>query len=165
MWYCFILSLPHTFMQCEVIKARLCESLFSQRPYLAALPRESNDAARAQKMQTLLDWQLNERMDLPLGLRTVAAVTILPQVGITAVPPLFCCCDARQHAHALLLFHRSDPPSSLVRPPAAGRAGRTRSQRRALSLLLASHLAHAFSRSASPGLKAGRLGRHSSVAL
>ena len=78
------LFVPHTFMQCEVIKARLCESLFSQRPYLAALPRESNDAARAQKMQTLLDWQLNERMDLPrlLGERVIANLVIYG-TGIT----------------------------------------------------------------------------------
>lgn len=72
------LFVPHTFMQCEVIKARLCESLFSQRPYIAALPRESDDAARAEKMQILLDWQLNERMDLPrlFGERALASLVI-----------------------------------------------------------------------------------------
>lgn len=56
---------PHTFMQCEVIKARITESLFASRPYVAALPREGSDQARAEKMQLLLDWQLNDRMDLP----------------------------------------------------------------------------------------------------
>ncbi|MBR5430485.1 MAG: hypothetical protein IK116_08190 [Firmicutes bacterium] len=56
---------PYTFMQAEVIKARLEESLFAQRPYISALPRAGGDAEQAEKMQLLLDWQLNERMDLP----------------------------------------------------------------------------------------------------
>ncbi|MDO4582299.1 MAG: hypothetical protein Q4B96_06945 [Bacillota bacterium] len=55
---------PQTFMQCEVIKARISESLFASRPYIAVLPREGKDTEQAQKLQTLLDWQLNERMDL-----------------------------------------------------------------------------------------------------
>ena len=59
------LFVPHTFMQCEVIKARITESLFSTRPYLTVLPREGWDEEMAQKVETLLDWQMNERMDLP----------------------------------------------------------------------------------------------------
>ncbi len=54
---------PHTFMQCEVIKARLRETVFAQRPYIAALPVEGGDTAHAANMQALLDWQMNERMD------------------------------------------------------------------------------------------------------
>ena len=59
------LFVPHTFMQAEVIKARLEESLFSSRPYISTLPREGTDAERAAKVQLLLDWQLNDRMNLP----------------------------------------------------------------------------------------------------
>ena len=55
---------PHTFMQCEVIKARIRETLFAQRPYIAALPVEDGDREHAANMQLLLDWQMNERMDL-----------------------------------------------------------------------------------------------------
>ena len=78
------LFVPHTFMQCEVIKARINESLFASRPYLSALPREGNDVAHAEKMQTLLDWQLNERMDLPrlIG-EIVAAGVIIYGTGVT----------------------------------------------------------------------------------
>ena len=68
---------PYTFMQAEVIKARLEESLFAQRPYVAALPREGSDAAQAEKMQLLLDWQLNERMDLPRLLSEKLAASII----------------------------------------------------------------------------------------
>ena len=59
------LFVPHTFMQCEVIKARVEESLFASRPYVAALPREGTDQLQAENIQTLLDWQMNDRMDLP----------------------------------------------------------------------------------------------------
>lgn len=53
---------PYTFMICEVIRARLAESLFSERPYVSVLPREEGDRTRADKLSTLLDWQLSERM-------------------------------------------------------------------------------------------------------
>ena len=59
------LFVPHTFMQCEVIKSRVEESLFASRPYVAALPRNDGDRERAANVQTLLDWQMNDRMDLP----------------------------------------------------------------------------------------------------
>ncbi len=55
---------PVTFMQVEVIKARVSESLFATRPYLSVLPRGDEDKSRADKAQMLLDWQMNERMDL-----------------------------------------------------------------------------------------------------
>lgn len=74
---------PYTFMQTEVIKARLEESLFAQRPYVSALPREGGDTERAEKMQLLLDWQLNERMDLPRLLSdSIAASVIIYGTGI-----------------------------------------------------------------------------------
>lgn len=57
------LFVPHTFMQCEVIKARVAESLFANRPYISALPREASDLVQAAKVQTLLDWQMNDRAD------------------------------------------------------------------------------------------------------
>lgn len=53
---------PQTFMQCEVIKSRLREALFRERPYIAALPVEGEDREHAANMQLLLDWQMNERM-------------------------------------------------------------------------------------------------------
>jgi len=59
------LFVPQTFMQCEVIKARVGESLFASRPYVAALPRKGEDRQQAANVQMLLDWQMNDRMDLP----------------------------------------------------------------------------------------------------
>ncbi|MCR4963292.1 MAG: hypothetical protein K6B40_05365 [Firmicutes bacterium] len=56
---------PATFMQVEVIKARVAESLFASRPYLSILPRGDEDKAQADRLQTLLDWQMNDRMQLP----------------------------------------------------------------------------------------------------
>lgn len=53
---------PYTFMISEVIRSRLAESLFSERPYVSVLPREDGDRDRAEKISTLLDWQLSERM-------------------------------------------------------------------------------------------------------
>lgn len=53
---------PYTFMICEVVRARLSESLFSGRPYVSVMPRESGDRERADKLSVLLDWQLSERM-------------------------------------------------------------------------------------------------------
>ncbi|MEG1997915.1 MAG: hypothetical protein RR051_05690, partial [Clostridiales bacterium] len=53
---------PYTFMQVRVIAPRLTESLFANRPYVAVLPREGSDAAQAQKVQTLIDWQFSERL-------------------------------------------------------------------------------------------------------
>jgi len=78
------LFVPHTFMQCEVIKARVNETLFATRPYLAVLPREGNDTVKAEKLQMLLDWQMNERMDLArlLGEEVVGNV-IIYGTGIT----------------------------------------------------------------------------------
>lgn len=55
---------PYTFMQVRVIAPRLTESLFANRPYVAVLPREDSDTAQAEKVQTLLDWQLSERINV-----------------------------------------------------------------------------------------------------
>ena len=77
------LFVPYTFMQAEVIKARLEESLFAQRPYISALPREGGDTEQAEKMQLLLDWQLNERMDLPRLLsEEIAAGIVIYGTGV-----------------------------------------------------------------------------------
>lgn len=56
------LFIPYTMMQCEVIKARVAKSLFATRPYLTLLPRGDEDGESAKKAETLLDWQMNERM-------------------------------------------------------------------------------------------------------
>lgn len=55
---------PYIFMIVEVVKARLAESLFAARPYLSVLPRNDEDKDKAEKARTLLDWQLNERMEI-----------------------------------------------------------------------------------------------------
>lgn len=55
---------PYTFMQVEVIKARIAESMFNAHPYLTVLPREDNDTAMAEHVQSLLSWQFQDRMDL-----------------------------------------------------------------------------------------------------
>lgn len=55
---------PYTFMQVRVIAPRLTESLFANRPYVAVLPREDTDAIHAEKVQTLLDWQFSERLNV-----------------------------------------------------------------------------------------------------
>ena len=53
---------PYTFMQCEVIKARLTQSLFNSRPYVTLIPRRQENGQTAHSAQVLLDWQFNERM-------------------------------------------------------------------------------------------------------
>ncbi len=75
---------PYTFMQCEVIKARLRESIFAERPYIAALPVEAGDTERAANMQLLLDWQMNEQMEFgSLIGESVAANLIIYGTAIT----------------------------------------------------------------------------------
>ena len=55
---------PYTFMQVETIKARVNESLFANRPYVSVLPRDAESQGKANVLQTLLDWQFNERMGI-----------------------------------------------------------------------------------------------------
>ena len=56
--------IPQTFMMCETVKARVAESLFANRPYVSVLPRNTDDANNAQAAESLIDWQLNERMNI-----------------------------------------------------------------------------------------------------
>lgn len=55
---------PQTFMMCETVKARVAESLFANRPYVSVLPRNTDDASNAKAAESLIDWQLNERMNI-----------------------------------------------------------------------------------------------------
>ena len=55
---------PYTFMQVEVIKSRIAESLFSSKPFITVLPREDNDTELAEHVQSLLSWQFTDRMDI-----------------------------------------------------------------------------------------------------
>lgn len=55
---------PQTFMMCETVKARVAEALFANRPYISVLPRKSDKADEAKIVQSLLDWQMNERMNI-----------------------------------------------------------------------------------------------------
>ena len=55
---------PYTFMQVEVIKSRIAESLFNTHPFITVLPREDNDDAMAEHVQSLLNWQFVDRMDI-----------------------------------------------------------------------------------------------------
>jgi hypothetical protein len=58
------ISIPYTFVQVETILPRLVESLFAARPYVSVKGREPADEDNAKNMETLLDWQTSERMDL-----------------------------------------------------------------------------------------------------
>ena len=71
------LFVPHTYMQCEVIKARIRENLFKERPYISVLPVERGDMAHAANMELLLDWQMNERMELPRVIGEEAATSLV----------------------------------------------------------------------------------------
>jgi hypothetical protein len=58
------ISIPYTFTQVETILPRLVESLFAARPYVTVKGREEMDQIAAENMETLLDYQMNERMDM-----------------------------------------------------------------------------------------------------
>lgn len=58
------ISIPYTFTQVETILPRLVESLFAARPYVTVKGREPGDEENAKNMETLLDWQMNERLDI-----------------------------------------------------------------------------------------------------
>jgi hypothetical protein len=58
------ISIPYTFVQVETIKPRLKETLFASRPYITVKDREPSDLDNAHMMETLLDWQMCERMDM-----------------------------------------------------------------------------------------------------
>lgn len=55
---------PYTFTNIETIASRITESLFANRPYVIVMPREDSDADKAEKTQTLLDYQLEQIMRL-----------------------------------------------------------------------------------------------------
>lgn len=58
------ISIPYTFVQVETILPRLVETLFASRPYVAVKDREPTDLPNAKNNEVLLDWQMNERMDI-----------------------------------------------------------------------------------------------------
>lgn len=58
------ISIPYSFVQVETILPRLVETLFATRPYITVKDREPSDRPNAQRNETLLDWQMNERMDI-----------------------------------------------------------------------------------------------------
>lgn len=53
---------PYTFMIVETVKSRIANSIFANRPYLTMLPVGHGDSLRAEKIEKLMDWQMNERM-------------------------------------------------------------------------------------------------------
>lgn len=55
---------PYTFMVVETIKSRIVNSIFASRPYLTMLPVGAGDSARSEKVEKLIDWQMNERMNV-----------------------------------------------------------------------------------------------------
>ncbi len=55
---------PYTFMQVEVIKSRIAESMFNTKPFITVLPREDNDEQMAEHVQSLLNWQFVDRMNI-----------------------------------------------------------------------------------------------------
>lgn len=64
------ISIPWTFIQVETVLPRLVESIFAARPYVTVKGREQYDEANAKSMETLLDWQMCERMDMQDLFRT-----------------------------------------------------------------------------------------------
>jgi hypothetical protein len=58
------ISIPYTFVQVETILPRLVETLFASRPYVRVIDRKPSQLTNAQNMETLLDWQMCERMDM-----------------------------------------------------------------------------------------------------
>lgn len=69
------ISIPYTFTQVETVIPRLVESLFAARPYVAFTGRKTGYDTNAKKMETLIDWQMNERFDIQdkfhTGLKTM----------------------------------------------------------------------------------------------
>lgn len=55
---------PQVMMMTDVIRTRLVQSIFDKRPYVAVLPREEQDSRQAEAVQTLIDWQFSERLDI-----------------------------------------------------------------------------------------------------
>lgn len=55
---------PYTFMIVETVKSRIANSIFANRPYLTMLPVGGGDHIRAELVEKLLDWQMNERMNI-----------------------------------------------------------------------------------------------------
>ena len=58
------ISIPYAYIQVATILPRLVETLFSARPYITVKDREVNDYNFATNNQVLLDYQMNERMNL-----------------------------------------------------------------------------------------------------
>ena len=55
---------PQIFSDIETIAPRLVASTFASRPYIAALPREGSDEAKAKVMELLLDYQMADRIKI-----------------------------------------------------------------------------------------------------
>lgn len=64
------ISIPYTFVQVETVLPRLIMTLLASRPYVSIKDREPSDLPNAEKNETLLDWQMNERMDFRAQLAT-----------------------------------------------------------------------------------------------
>lgn len=77
------ISIPYSFTQVETILPRLVETLFAARPYVTVFGRESEDEFNAENMETLLDWQMNERMDIQRIFKTGLKELCIYGTGIT----------------------------------------------------------------------------------
>jgi hypothetical protein len=64
------ISIPYTLVQIETIVPRMVESVFAARPYVALKGREPSDHENAERHETLLDWQMNERVDIKKRFKT-----------------------------------------------------------------------------------------------
>ena len=58
------LFIPLVFAAIETVLPRLVEAIFASRPYLAVLPREPQDVDNARVMETLIDYQLVDKMNI-----------------------------------------------------------------------------------------------------
>lgn len=64
------ISIPYSFVQLETILPRLIQTLFATRPYVSVKDREPSDLPNAERNETLLDWQMNERVDVRKRFKT-----------------------------------------------------------------------------------------------
>lgn len=58
------LFIPIVFSAIETVLPRIVEAVFASRPYLAMLPREPEDVDNAKIMETLIDYQLVDKMNI-----------------------------------------------------------------------------------------------------
>lgn len=60
------IKIPYIFSQIEAVVPKVAVNLFAARPFIGILPRHEESVERAKAMETLLDYQVGQRMRLPV---------------------------------------------------------------------------------------------------